>query len=505
MSADGLLDVRRLGVLLHPSALPGGHGIGDLGPAARQFVDWLAQAGASVWQILPLCPPGGRLQDVPYSSWSALAGNPQLISLDDLVDAGLVDPERRARLPRPEGPSDPMGVDQQKQSILHDLPDRLRARDPWRDEFARFSATADWARQTARFVAARRRFGGKAWWRWPRAFRDRHAEALAELDADPALDRQLALQFVFEHQWAALRVYAKHRGVSLLGDVPFYVHADSVDVWAHREGWKISSDGATLYGKAGCPPDVFSPEGQFWGMPVFDWAAMEQDDFGWWAQRLARAFEHVDAVRLDHFRAFVAHWEIPERSTKPADGRWVAGPGRTFFATMHRRLGPQNYCVEDLGAIDDDVRALRDGLLAPSMRILHYGFGGEPDDEHLPHNVPHNAVVYPGNHDNDTTVGWWSGLDPRVKTHAQHYLGRHGNDIAWDLNRAALGCAANLAVIQMQDILSLGSEARTNDPMSYVHRSGMDRNWRWRLRDDELGAESARRLRFLANLYGRVR
>lgn len=493
---------RRFGILLHPSALPGGHGIGDLGPEARRFVDWLAAAGAEVWQVLPLGPPGGRLRDVPYASWSALAGDPRLISLEDLTEHGLLD---SSALPRraPEGWVRFDGLAERKLDCLAGLPAALRGH-AWAEDFARFSAEAEWAKETARFSVAKRRYAGAPWWRWPQPERDRRPDALRALEADPGYELELARQFVFERQWAELKAYAARRNVSVLGDLAIYVMHDSADVWAHREGWKIDSQGRLL-AQSGCPPDVFSAEGQLWGGPVYDWPRMAEDDYRWWRRRMERAFAHVDLVRLDHFRAFAAYWEIPPDARSAAAGRWVPGPGRHLFERLEARLGPLALCVEDLGIIDDDVHALREAIGAPSMRILHYGFGEGPDNPHLPHNVPPDAIVYPGNHDNDTSHGWWARLSPEAKSHAQHYLGRHGDDIAWDLNRAALACPAKLAVIQMQDVLSLGSEARVNDPVTYARREGMDKNWRWRLRPGEATGAHAERLRFLASLYGRVR
>lgn len=496
---------RRHGVLLHPTSLPGRHGIGDLGPEARRFVDWLVSAGASVWQVLPLGPPGGPLDDVPYGSWSALAGNVHLISMDDLLADGLLESEDVIALHAPEGWAHIEQACHYKIGRLGRAVRRLRAGHPLSEALARFREEATWARETARFAVAKAAFAGAPWWQWPKALRDREADALATLERDnpKEMETQVVLQFLFERQWAGLRAYANERGVRILGDLPIYVQADSVDVWAHREGWRITPEGAPL-GLAGCPPDVFSEAGQNWDNPVYDWPRMAEDGFSWWRARMKRALEHADLVRLDHFRAFSAFWEIDPAGRGAADGRWVPGPGRALFDALEADLGPLPICVEDLGHVDEDVHALRASLGAPGMRVLQFGFGGEADNPHLLHNITPDCIVYPGNHDTDTSVGWWQTLSEGTRSHAQFYMGRHGEDIAWDLNRAALSSPANLAIIQMQDVLSLGSEARMNDPRSYANPPETWRNWRWRLQPWQASAEVAERLRHLASLYGRA-
>lgn len=488
---------RQTGVLLHPSSLPGGHGIGDVGPAARAFVDWLARAGVGVWQVLPLAPPGGPRGDIPYASWASMACDPRLLSLEDLVQDGLLEVDE---LPPPGGDEyDEAGIGA-KVAVLARAATRVRER--FSAELERFHEEAEWARTAAELAAARARHGGP-WWSWPAPLRDRLPTALAALEGHPEYARTLALQFIFQRQWQALRGYAAARGVRLLGDVSIYVLHDSADVWSQPEGWKITRDGRLL-AKSGAPPDVFSADGQLWGGPVYDWANMAADDFGWWQARLRRAFELADVVRIDHFRAFAAYWEIPAEATTAAAGDWSPGPGLHFFERMRAALGDLPLCVEDLGAIDDDVHALRDAIGAPGMRVLHYGFGSSADNLHLPHNVPEDAIVYPGNHDNDTTWGWWHGLQGHTRAHVQHYLGRHGDDIAWDLNRAALACPARLAILQMQDVLSLGGEARMNDPAAYARPPETWHNWRWRMAPGAATEALAERLRFLADLYGRV-
>jgi 4-alpha-glucanotransferase len=493
---------RQMGVLLHVSCLPGRHGIGDVGPSARHFVDWLASAGVGVWQVLPLSPPGGWFDDVPYASWSAMAGSPQLISLDDLEAEGL--------LPAGEDRSFEEGWCRHedclpfKQARLSSAVARVHE-GRWLEERNRFVEGSPWAVDTARFAARAEAEQERRWWMWSSERRSRDPSLLARVDDElrPSIDRALTEQFLFERQWQRLRAYAHERGVRILGDVSFNVLAESADVWAFPRGWKIQPDGSKVV-TSGAPPDVFSAEGQNWGCPVYDWAAMAEDGYRWWVERLRRTLSLVDAVRLDHFRGFAAAWEIPDGSPTARDGRWVTGPGAALFERIERELGSVSLWAEDLGTIDEGVHQLLAGTGIPSMRVFHYAFGGDAANPPLPHNVPANALVYPGNHDNDTTVGWWASLPSHVRTHAQHYFGRHGDDIVWDLIRVALASPARLAVVSMQDLLQLDSRARMNDPASYGPPGRGYGNWRWRLGPGWATPAVAERLRFLGGLYGRI-
>ena len=332
---------------------------------------------------------------------------------------------------------------------------------------------------------------------------DRDLSALADARArhTRAVDRGVALQFLFERQWAALRAHARARGVLILGDLAIYVLHDSVDVWAHRQGFRLDPGGALL-AMNGAPPDEFSAEGQLWHGPLYDWGAMARDNFAWWRARLARALTHADVVRVDHFRALSAAWEIPVDARSACEGHWRRGPGLAFFEALQRHLGPLPLCVEDLGAIDEDVVALREATGFPGVRVLHYAFGAGADNPHLPHNHPLNAIACPANHDNDTCVGWWRALPQAAREHAQRYLGRNGDDIAWDLVRASLASVARTAVVQMQDVLALDGSARMNEPASYARPVETWRNWRWRMLPGAAEGATAR-LRELNRLYGR--
>lgn len=492
-----------MGVLLHPTSLPGRFGVGDLGPEAYRFVDWLARAGVRVWQVLPLCPPGGPRDDVPYASWASLAGNPQLISLDALVQDGLLGVHEIEGVTFYEGWADLERALPYKEERISWAVGRLL--DHRRDELREFARTEGWAVEAARFAARKGRESGRPWWQWSPAHRALDEKTLLEVDAELGrdIDEWLARFYFFERQWSALRAYARDRGVSTVGDIPIYVPADGVDVWYRPHGYRIRPDGSLL-AMSGTPPDFFSETGQLWGGPLYDWDRMAQDDYAWWRMRLARAFAHVDGVRIDHFRAFSAFWEVPEGAATAAGGRWVKGPGLRFFEVIERHMGRLPLCAEDLGTIDQEARDLLHATGFPGMKILHFAFGEDARNPYLPHNVDSNAVIYPGNHDNDTTVGWWRSVPDHVRSHVQYYLGRHGDDIAWDLNRAVLASRANLAIIQMQDLLSLDSSARMNDPSSYEAPPEHWRNWRWRLRPGEASDEVAGRLRHLGELYGRV-
>jgi len=481
--------------------------MGAIGPEARRYVDWLARAGASFWQVLPLSPPGGPLLDNPYASWASLAGDPQLLSLSDLVADGLLGFDDLAPAGFREGWADHDEALPWRTERLGRAAARLLAGHPLRAELEAFrAAEADWVEHAALFAALKAHHRGAPWWEWPAPLRDREPDAVAAARRELAepIDRQVALQFLFARQWTALRAYAAERGVRIMGDLPIYVITDSADIWGYREGWQIRPDGS-LSAQSGVPPDDFADDGQLWGGALYDWERMAADGLRWWLSRLRRALALADVVRIDHFRAFAAYWEIPMGARSAREGRWVDAPGAELFARAKAELGdPLPLCVEDLGTIDAPVIALRDALGFPGMRVLHYGFGGGAENVHLPHNIPEHAIVYPGNHDNDTTRGWWASLPPHARTHVQHYLGRHGDDIAWDLIREALACPARTAVVAMQDVLDLGSEARTNDPRSYAGPVETWQNWRWRLLPQQADDWLAERLRFLASLYGRV-
>lgn len=490
---------REAGILLHPTSLPGPHGMGDIGASARRFVDWLAAAGLSLWQVLPLGPTDNNS---PYMCWSALAGNPLLIDLVGLHEDGLLD---EADVQPPDIPArghvDFAAVRAFKEPRIARAARRLLETPghPLAARYAAFREREAWAPEAALFAALKRRHGNVAWWDWPEALRDRRPEALAqarqELGAE--IEEATAAFFLFEHQWAELRAYCHERGVRVIGDIPIYVDRNSADVWAHRDLFYLDERGLPT-GVAGVPPDYFSELGQLWGNPLYRWERMAEDDFSWWRTRLGRALTHADIVRIDHFRGLAEYWDVPFGASDARGGRWVKGPGIGFFQALERHGGKLPLIAEDLGIIDDTVVELREAAGLPGMRVLQFAFGGDADNTHLPHHHTPDSVVYPGTHDNDTTRGWWEAAPPHVRTHVQRYLRVSGDHIAWDLLLAAFASVGRVAIVAMQDVLALGSEARMNTPAE------PEGNWGWRITGDPFHADLARRIREVADLYGRI-
>lgn len=467
---------RSSGVLLHPTSLPGRWGGGDIGPEARTFAAWLGRARQRWWQMLPLGPVDGA--GSPYNSPSAFAGSPALLSIDDLIDDGLLraDEEAVVALAKdaPDGPVDHRFVRERRVPVVRLAAERLVEREP--DAVRAFADTNDWADEWARFASQKLANGGAAWWEWaPGVDDDRIAE-------------ELALQLLFARQWARLREASAASGVGLVGDLPIFVSADSADVANHRELFLLGADGRPEV-VAGVPPDAFSPEGQKWGMPLYDWDANAAEGYAWWRSRLARLLERVDLVRIDHFRGFEAAWHVDADAPDATGGRWVAGPGAALFDALSDECGGTLPVIaEDLGVITPPVEALRDGFGLPGMRILQFAFGGDPNHAYLPHCHPERSVVYTGTHDNQTTVGWWQTIGDEEKARVRRYLGGGTEDPAWDLLRLAWDAPAELAVAPMQDLLSLDDGARFNTP------GQAEGNWAWRLAEqpsDLLGGRLA--------------
>lgn len=492
---------RTAGILLHPTSLPGPHGVGDLGGSAARFIDWLSEARQGLWQILPLGPPGAG--DSPYDARSSFAGNPLLIALSPLVEWGLLTADE---VPPPLM-SDPERADFAGATSVK-LTALARA-------FERFEASGDgelrvayeefwereraWLADYALYAALRTAHDGLPWYRWEPGLVRREPAALAEWRA--RLDREVRfhafLQFVFDRQWTTLKHYANERGIRIVGDIPIYVSHDSADVWAHQDLFTLDEAGQPTM-RAGVPPDYFSATGQLWGNPCYRWDVLAATGYRWWIDRFRRVRELVDLVRVDHFRGFAAGWQIPAGEQTAINGAWVPGPGLDFFRRLQSELGPVPIIVEDLGIITPDVHALREQLGYPGMRVLQFAFGSGSDNPYLPHNYEADTVVYTGTHDNDTTLGWFRSCPPHERDHALRYLGTDGHDIVWDLIRLAFMSVASIAVVPLQDVLELGSEARMNVPGT---ASG---NWRWRVREDALTRERAHRLASLTEIYGRV-
>ncbi len=494
-----LSNPRAAGVLLHPTSLPSRHGIGDVGDGARAFVDWLQQAGCTRWQILPLVPPGAGWS--PYASQSALAGNPLLIDLDDLVARGALQPDEV--VPPHHFNQDRIEWDAVvawKSERIARACDRLNQTEHGRALRDGFAAKHAWVNDDALFVAIKATELQRAWWQWPQPLKDRDPAALAEARQRlaPAIERRIIEQALFDEQWQKLRDYAAARGVMFIGDIPIYVADDSVDVWANRRFFQLAADGTPDH-VAGCPPDVFSETGQWWGSPLYRWDVLKADHHAWWVQRLKRNLELTDIVRIDHFRGFAGYWSIPSTAPDARGGRWVDGPGMELFADFQAALGQTLPIIaEDLGVITDDVVALREGVGLPGMKILQFAFGAGPDQEYLPHHHVAQCVVYTGTHDNNTTLGWWQAESEATRDHVRAYLGRDGNDVVWDLIRVAMLSVASTAIVPFQDVLTLDGGARMNLP------GESNGNWSWRVRRDAFHDSLSKRLKNLAVLGDRL-
>jgi 4-alpha-glucanotransferase len=500
MSAEMKIE-RSAGVLLHPTSLPSRFGVGDLGPEAIGYLDWLASAGVRWWQVLPLNPPGpGRS---PYSALSTFAGNALLISPERLLEDGLLTPAQLDRYPRlPESHVAYEQVAASKGELLRaawagfcsDPPPALAA------ELERFVAVhAPWVDDFAAFEALKASYGGRSWLRWPEELRLRRGDAVARWAAEHRDDVAFSrfCQFLFLRQWRALKDAAVERGISLLGDVPIFVAADSAEVWAHRELFLLDDEGRPT-AVAGVPPDYFSSTGQLWGNPLYDWNRHAADGYAWWIARLEHALGLLDAVRLDHFRGFAAHWQVPAGETTAARGVWVAGPGKALFEAVRRKLGRLPFVAEDLGTITEDVHELRRGLGLHGMAILQFAFAPEPRSTYIPYRLSRDLVVYTGTHDNNTTLGWYRDeASEEEKDLLRRYAVTDGAEINWDLARLALASVCDLAVLPHQDLAGVGSEGRMNTPGVGVG------NWTFRLAPWMLDEAIRDRLAELIRVYGR--
>ena len=496
---------RSTGILLHPTSLPGSYGIGDFGDEARAFINFLATGGQHLWQVLPLGPTG--YGNSPYQSVSAFAGNTLLVDPRQLIADGLLATEDLAHPKFPEGHVDFEAVRNFKDELLGKACENFKreSSSSLRGEFEKFcEASAWWLDDYALFRALKDKNGGSEWTAWDREVSERRPAALqsARIELREQIGRQRFFQFLFYRQWKALRDYCHACDVQIIGDLPIFVAHDSADVWVHREYFKLDDTGEpTLV--AGVPPDYFSETGQLWGNPVYDWERVRADGFKWWIDRVRFALEQFDFLRIDHFRGFAACWEIPAGETTAQNGQWMPAPGREVFAALTEALGDLPIIAENLGVITPDVENLREVFGFPGMRVLQFAFGSDAANVHLPHNYTRDLVVYTGTHDNDTTTGWFAGLSNGGPNQTERdfclkYLGSVGGDIHWDLIRAALASVADTAIVPLQDLLGLSSEARMNLPAS---QSG---NWIWRLQPGALNEDLAGRLKELTKTYGRT-
>lgn len=501
-SAPSAASRRRAGALLHPTSLPGGYGIGDLGDEAIVFLDWCVAAGITLWQVLPLNPPGYGYS--PYGCLSSFAGNPLLISPQRLLADDLLDAEDVADLP--PFPAEYVEFDRVsafKFALLRTSWRRFLAdaAQPLRASFDAFVAAPEqraWLDDYALYMSLKDEAGGKPWWEWDRALATWNAKAIASARETHADDIRFwhYTQWLFFRQWEIVREAAHARGIEIIGDVPIYVAGDSADVWGNQELFQLDENGLPTV-VAGVPPDYFSATGQRWGNPLYRWELMRETAYQWWIARIRTNLRFADMIRLDHFRGFVAYWEIPAAEETAVRGRWMPGPGLPLFAAIRTALGELPLIAEDLGFITEEVHELRRAIGVPGMKVLQFGFG-EDDSPHLPHRHDEHTVAYSGTHDNDTARGWFSQADDDERARAAAYLGvTDANDIAWSLIRAAYTSVAATAVVPIQDVLSLDSDARMNIP-GHQHD-----NWSWRLPPAALTREHSEKLRQLGVVSGR--
>ena len=474
---------RRAGVLLHPTSLPGTHGSGNIGQDARRFIDFLQSAGITVWQMLPLGPTHADLS--PYQCLSVHAGNTGLICLEDLVESGW--------LPRGLATSEPVQDCLVKARAGFDAtatPDQLK-------DYADFKNThAFWLNAYALYQAIRQSQDTRPWYEWPAKLRNFRQAARVEAGYAAAAEQARFEQYLFFSQWAELHRYSNDHGIALFGDMPIYVAHDSADVWANPELFTVNEAGESET-VSGVPPDYFSETGQRWGNPLYRWDIMEQQGFGWWVDRFRTQLELFDLMRLDHFRGFEKFWEIPAGCDTAIEGHWVDGPGGRLFDRLGEEFGELPVVAEDLGIITPEVDALRMAYGFPGMKILQFAFDGSADNPYLPQNHENLSVVYTGTHDNDTTLGWYDGLDETMRARLQDHAGEYPGEMPWPLIEMALGSEATLAILPMQDILSLGSDNRMNTPGT------TDSNWQWRFNWAQVTADLVARIRELVERYKR--
>lgn len=491
---------RSSGILLHPTSLPSPDGIGDLGPEAYRWINFLHEAGCSLWQVLPLGPTG--YGDSPYQCFSAFAGNPYLVSPTLLLEDDLL--TRKDLADRPTFSTTHINYgDVINWKLI--LLDRAAARfDKYasvkiKQEFADFCEKEKaWLDDFSLFMSIKESQGGVAWKDWPEPLRKRDADVLAafKLANAGSINRHILRQFFFFRQWNALHAYAHNAGISIIGDIPIFVAYDSADVWSNPELFYLNKHGQPTV-VAGVPPDYFSPTGQLWGNPLYHWSIHKQTGYAWWIKRVTATLKMVDIIRMDHFRGFAGYWEVPAKMITAEVGRWAPGPGAHFFKALKSALGDLPIIAEDLGEITPDVIALRDGFNLPGMKIFQFAFSADDTDPFLPHNYTANCVAYTGTHDNDTALGWYLSTPEVERDFCRRYLARSGDDISWDMIRAVWSSVAVFSLAPLQDLLSLDTTARMNYP---GRPSG---NWCWRMTADVLTPQLQERLKQMNQLYSR--
>ncbi|MCG8525989.1 MAG: 4-alpha-glucanotransferase [Opitutales bacterium] len=493
---------RGAGVLMHPTSLPGRYLIGGFGKEAYQFVDLIASCNFKYWQVLPLGPTG--FGDSPYQSYSSYALNPYLISWDEMLENGWI--TERELLPlMTRHPS--ARVDFEELKRHHHFLIQLSVRNAiesssFEAEFAQFKKeNREWLPDYSHFMALKEKFPDKTWNKWSKVYRDYKTSSTALLDVefDKRKDELEFEQFMLYRQWLRLKEYANERGIQIIGDIPIYVAPDSVDVWSNREQFQLTTTGKASR-LAGVPPDYFNEDGQFWGNPLYNWKHHEETGFSWWINRLKHMLKLCDIIRIDHFRGLEKYWSIPAKAPSAKEGAWKKGPALSFFEAVKKKLPEAKMILEDLGEITPEVIRLKDETGCPGLAVLQFAFSGDSSNLYLPHNISADTVIYTGTHDNDTSLGWYHSATEHEKDHLRKYLQVSGDEVGWDLIRAAYHSNARICIIPLQDLLSLGNEARMNVP------GVANGNWSWRVTEQQLhnfGVNSAAYLRELSGIYGR--
>lgn len=491
---------RMSGILLHPTSLPGPDGIGDIGPEAYNWVDFLVQSNCKIWQVLPLGPTG--YGDSPYQCFSAFAGNPYLVNPILLVDDGLLTMDDISDRPDfPDHKVDFGPVIDWKLKLLNRAYKNFKNSKHQEiiNQFEAFKQQEqDWLLDFSLFMAIKEVNNGESWEHWDISLRKRDPEAidLFKNENQDLIYSQMFRQYVFYKQWTALKNYANDQGIKIIGDIPIFISYDSSDAWSNPDLFYFDQNLKPTV-VAGVPPDYFSSTGQLWGNPLYRWDVHKKNGYSWWIKRIKATLKLFDFIRLDHFRGFVNYWEVPAGNPTAEIGRWLPGPGAEFFEVMQTELGKLPIIAEDLGEITQEVFDLRDEFNLPGMKICQFAFTGDPDDAFLPHNYPKNCIAYSGTHDNDTALGWYQNAPEVEKDFYRKYLARSGENVSWDLIRAVWSSVARMAIAPLQDFLSLSSDARMNYPGK---PSG---NWSWRVLPSQITADLAIKIRELNFLYSR--
>ena len=507
---SGRRKLRKSGVLLAVSSLPGEYGIGSFGKEAYDFVNFLVAAGQHYWQILPLGPTG--YGDSPYQSFSTFAGNPYYIDLNELIQKGLLtEKECKSadlceRIPSADGKKKEKRADKVsyekiyfgKMALLKKAFEKFDCKDK---DFTSFvKKEKSWLADYALFMAIKYEAGGVSFLKWEKDLKTGKKSALdaAKKRLEPEILYYSFLQYLFFSQWDRLKKYANEKGIQIIGDIPIYVALDSADTWANPRLFMLDKD-LNPTRVAGCPPDYFAKTGQLWGNPLYDWEYHKKTGYAWWISRMKQCYRLYDVVRIDHFRGFDSFYSIPYGNLTAEIGDWVKGPGIDLFKAVENALGKQPVIAEDLGFLTDSVRRMIKRTGYPGMKILEFAFDGEADNDYIPYNISSNSVIYTGTHDNETVVGWFHNLPAKYKTIVKNYLNvRSVKDIHWNMIRLAFSSVADAAVIPMQDILGLDNEARMNVPAT------LGGNWTWRVKSEDLSDELAAKLREITRIYGRI-